>query len=102
MLAQPCKSLVMEVVDPTSSVWPQWEDWMDGRVFSASGLFPRVHIQDALNFYVSIGVGRLSCSQHGVDLIFLNDAHITVGSYTMRADPSRKRINTADKVRHCY
>ena len=87
----------LPVMSPTVPVicgmWPQWEAWLNMRALSTSGLHLYVQIKDRDDtFYIALAVTSLHCKATGVDMKLL-DSQITIGSYRMVPDPSRKRVS---------
>jgi hypothetical protein len=84
--------VMSHTVPVTCGMWPQWEAWLNMRALSTSGLHLYVTIRDDDNtFYIALVVTSLHCKATGVHMKLL-DSHITIGSYRMVPDPSRKRV----------
>ena len=79
-------------VPVTCDMWPQWEAWLNMRALTTSGVHLYVQIYPDDSFYIALAVTSLHCKATGVHMKLL-DSHITIGSYRMVPDPSRKRVS---------
>ncbi len=61
------------------------------RALTTSGVHLYVKIYPDDTFYIALAVASLHCQATGVHMKLL-DSHITIGSYRMVPDPTRKRV----------
>ena len=78
-------------VPVTCDIWREWEAWLNMRALTTSGVHLYVKIYPDDTFYIALAVTSLHCQATGVHMKLL-DSHITIGSYRMVPDPTRKRV----------
>ena len=80
-----------EVVPRTSDAMRAWEAWIDqAGVFSVTSMSLTIKHHPGDNFYVALEITAL---KHGDLMLTMQSAHITIGSYALIVDASRKRLS---------